>query len=360
MKKRILSALLSLVLIFSIVLASAQSEPDIHKYSYMFFGTFDTAITLIAFAPSQEEFDKNAKLVEDRFNELHKQFNQYLRYEGLNNMYYLNNNAAKEPVRVPEELFQLIKWAKEEQTRTQGMVNIALGAVLALWHDERDTADLSPEQAKLPDMDKLEAANRHTNIDFVILDEQEQTIYYQDPLLKLEVGAVAKGYATELVARMLLDTDMTSFIINAGGNVRTGHLPLDGRKAWGIGIQDPDAALVLPAGDDVMDILFLSDLSLVTSGDYQRYYMVDGKRYHHLISPETLMPADHMRSVTIITEDSGYADLLSTAVFLMPYEQGRAYVEDLEGVEALWVLNDRSIVMTEGIKVVSYTMGYRQ
>ncbi|HPY44319.1 MAG TPA: FAD:protein FMN transferase, partial [Clostridia bacterium] len=163
----------------------------------------------------------------------------------------------------------------------------------------------------------------------------------------------------ELVARQLLNSDMSSFIINAGGNVRTGHPPLDGRSSWGIGIQDPDADLVLPAGNDVMDVLYLSDLSLVTSGDYQRYYVVGDKRYHHLISPDTLMPADFMRSVTIITQDSGLADLLSTAVFLMPFEEGYEFVTSLEGVEAFWILSDRSIRMTPGAQAVSYNQGYR-
>lgn len=357
--KRFLAVLLSFVLLLGIMPMQGQME-QMHKFSYLFFGTFDTAITLIAFAKSQADFDEKARLVEERFKDLHKLYNQYLPYNDLNNVYYLNQHAAVEPVQVPDELFNLIQWAKDAQSQTQGKVNIAMGAVLALWHDEREAADLEPDKARLPDMDALKAANAHTNMDDIILDETNKTIFYQDPLLKLDVGAVAKGYAAELVAQMLLKTDMTSFIINAGGNVRTGHPPLDGRKAWGIGIQDPDSAIVMPAGDDVMDVLFLSNLSFVTSGDYQRYYVVDGKHYHHLISPETLMPSDFMRSVTIVTQDSGYADLLSTAVFLMPYEEGRAFVESLEGVEAFWVLNDRSIEMTDGLKEVSYATGYRQ
>lgn len=135
--------------------------------------------------------------------------------------------------------------------------------------------------------------------------------------------------------------------------MRAGLPPLDGRDAWGIGIQDPDVSLVLPGGNDIIDVLYLSDMSSVTSGDYQRYFTVDGVRYHHLVAPDTLMPPSYIRSVTIITQDSGIADLLSTAVFLMPFEEGYAFVESLPDVEALWVLNDRSIKMTKGAETLA-------
>ncbi|MGI6725160.1 MAG: FAD:protein FMN transferase [Christensenellales bacterium] len=362
MKKRLLSFILALLVCQGMLLvlpSLADDKTQIQKYSYMFFGTFDTAISIIGYAPGQEAFDKATALAETEFNRLHKLFDQYYPYEGLNNIYALNHGAAKDPMCVPEDLFNFLAWCKKQQHQTRGKVNIALGAVLALWHNERDNAELNPDKARLPDWTALEKANAHTSIDDLILDDARQTVFYADPLLKLDVGAVAKGYATELVAKQLLNSEMSSFIINAGGNVRTGHPPLDGRSSWGIGIQDPDAAVVLPGSNDVIDVLYLSDLSLVTSGDYQRYYVVNDKRYHHLIDPDTLMPADFMRSVTIITQDSGLADLLSTAVFLMPFEEGYEFVTSLKGVEAFWILNDRSIRMTPGAQSVSYHQGYR-
>ena len=137
--------------------------------------------------------------------------------------------------------------------------------------------------------------------------------------------------------------------------MRTGIMPQDGRKAWGVGIQDPDGNVFGLA--DYVEVLYIHDVSVVTSGDYQRYYEVDGKRYHHLIDPETLMPDTDFRSVSIITEDSGYADMLSTAAFLMPYEESRAFIESLDGVEAIWLFPDGSKEMTDGAKAVAKSFG---
>ncbi len=350
MTKRLTSFLLALMLLLSVAsfTGAETAETEYKKYSYMFFDTFDTVITIIGYAKDKAVFDELAQKSEGMFAHLHKIYNQYLPYEGINNLYYVNAEAAKAPVEIPQELFDLILWCKENQPMTKGKVNIALGAVLALWHDERENAEMDPAGAKLPDMDALKKAFEHTKMDDVILDEENRTVFFKDPALKLDLGAVAKGYAAEIVSQMLLSSPMPSFIINAGGNVRTGHPPLDGRTAWGIGIQNPDDAIVLQNSGEPSAVLFLADRSLVTSGDYQRYYIVDGQHYHHLISPDTLMPANFFRSVTIITEDSGIADLLSTAVFLMPVEEGQAFVASLEGVDALWILNDGSIVMTEG------------
>jgi thiamine biosynthesis lipoprotein len=192
-------------------------------------------------------------------------------------------------------------------------------------------------------------------MDKVILDEANSTVFFEDPGLSLDLGAVAKGYTAESAARLLLASPMTSFVINAGGNVRAGGKPLDGRNAWGVGIQDPFS----PAYSDAptVETLFLRDMSVVTSGINERYYEVDGVRYHHLIDPTTLFPARYMASVTIVTEDSQLADFLSTALFMMPYEEGRALIDSLPGVEALWVMPDKTIQMTDGLNAIAASKG---
>lgn len=334
---------------------AAQAEPQ--RYNTMFLDTFDTVITLIGYADSEEAFTHQAATAHEMYLYLHKLFDNYNSYEdeGIVNVYTLNERAAEEPVPVDPILFSLLTFCKNQYEAGQGQTNIALGSVLRLWHDYREAGLENPDAAQLPPMETLIAASEHTSIDDLILDAGAQTVFFADPQLKLDVGAVAKGYATEIVAQLLTAGGMPSFTISAGGNVRTGEPPLDGRKAWGVGIQDPDGAVFGTA--DIVEALYLSNLSVVTSGDYQRFYEVDGVRLHHLIDPDTLMPGAYYRSVTIVTQDSGYADLLSTAAFLMPYEESHDFIESLDGVEALWLFFDGSMTMTDGLVPFARSMG---
>lgn len=333
------------------------AAPEMTKYSTVFMDTFDTVIQVIGFAPSQEVFSEYAGQVHASFVYMHKLFDNYNSYEdeGIVSVYTLNQRAAQEPVKVDPILYHMLDFSKKHYEACRGQVNVAMGSVLSIWHDYREAGLDNPEAAQLPPMDALTAANAHTDISKLILDEENMTVFFADPQMKLDVGAAAKGYATEIAAQLLLDSEMSSFIISAGGNVRVGRSPLDGRPNWGVGIQDPDGA-VLGTGD-IVETLFISDKSVVTSGDYQRFYVVDGERYHHLIDPDTLMPPSDYRSVSIITEDSGYADMLSTAAYLMPYEESRAFIESLEGVEAIWVFPDMHIEMTDGAKPYAKSQG---
>lgn len=353
--------ILTLVLICCFALLAGGAAPaaaeNPGRYSTVFLDSFDTVISLIGFAPSEEAFDAQAAAVHDLYLYLHKLFDNYNSYEdeGIVNVYTLNERAADGPVKVDPILFGLLTFSKNQYETARGQTNIAMGSVLRIWHDYREAGLDDPEHAQLPPMDALQAAAEHIDIGDLVLDADAMTVYFADPELKLDVGAVAKGYATEIVAQMLLSGDMPSFVISAGGNVRTGEPPLDGRNAWGVGIQDPDGAVF--GTSDIVEALFLANRSVVTSGDYQRFYEVDGKRYHHLIDPDTLMPGDAYRSVSIITVDSGYADLLSTAAFLMPYAESRAFIDSLEGVEAIWIFSDGEMAYTDGAKAYARSFG---
>jgi len=321
-----------------------------------FFGTFDTIITIIGYAREEATFEKVTQEAKRRFERLHAVFDNYNAHEGVNGLFFMNREAPRGPVRVEPELMDLLQYCKEAQPQTKGTVNVALGAVLRLWHAFRDDAEYDPAAASLPSMEALRAAADHTDFDQVLLDPEGNTVTYLDPRIRIDVGSVAKGYAAQLVAEWMLASDMPSFIISAGGNVVAGNPPRDGRLRWGVAVQDPDG-LILGNAAGSLETLFVSNLSVVTSGDYQRYVVLDGVRYHHIISPDTLMPTDYMRAVTIVTEDSGWADILSTAVFLMPYEQGRAFVDSLDGVEALWVLHDSTVAMTDGMLPMAKSAG---
>ncbi len=336
---------------------SAPSSPALNRYSVVWLDTFDTVISLIGFAESEEAFAKEAERVHETLVYLHKLFDGYNRYEdeGIVSVCSLNECAGSEPVAVDPVLFALLRFAKAQYPLTHGQTNVAMGSVLSLWHEYREAGLSDPDSAALPPMDALKEASAHADIADLILDEEACTVFFADPLLRLDVGAVAKGYAAEIVAQMLLAGEMPSFILSAGGNVRIGESPADGRVNWGVGIQDPDGAAF--GASDIVETLFLRGCSVVTSGDYQRFYTVDGKTYCHLIDPDTLMPGTFYRSVSIITEDSGYADLLSTAAFLMPYDESRAFIESLPGVEAIWLFPDGTETMTDGIREAARSQG---
>lgn len=333
-----------------LLLSGAGCAGRMEKYSYEFMGTFDTMIQFIGYARNKDAFMEMAQKGQKRFEELHQLYDIYHDYPGLNNIKTINDKAGLEPVPVQKEILDIISFSIDWYEKTGGSVNIALGPVLSIWHEYRDEGLADPDRARIPDMELLKAAYEKSDIDKIIVDEDNGTVFLAEEGMKLDMGAVAKGYSTEMVAQELIDQGYDSFAISGGGNVRVVGTPKDGKRPkWSIGIQDPDGNEFIP-DRDLLDLAYVSDTSVVTSGDYQRYYVVDDKRMHHLIDPTTLMPAGYYRAVTVITQDSGEADFLSSTLFLLPYDKSLALAESLEGVEALWVMPDREIRATEGMK----------
>lgn len=332
---------------------SEKMSSGMIKGQKSFFGTFDTVIDIMAYTEDEDQFISYFKYAQGEFQRLHKLYDNYNSYEGLNNIHTVNEKAGIEPVVVDKDLLDLIAFSIDAYHLTQGKVNIAMGPVLAVWHDYREAGIADPQKAQLPPMEKLEEANKLTDINKVIVDPEASTVFLEEKGMSLDLGAVAKGYATELVAKGLEAQGLKSAIISAGGNVRTIGTPQDGsRKRWGIGIQNPD----LTAEENVVAVLYPKEASIVTSGDYQRFYKVDGKIYHHLIDPETLMPSTYFRSVSIMTPDSGLADLWSTALFLSDLEEGQKMAQ-AHKIDVLWYDMDMKESYTQGIGHILKTNG---
>ena len=340
MKRRIIAGMTALVLLLGGLTGCQQSQ----KYSAHYFDFFDTATTITGYADSQEAFDRVAQEIAAQLGEYHRLYDIYLRYEGLNNLCTVNEltDGVHPTLTVDRRIIDLLLYAKDMYRETEGLTNVAMGSVLKLWHDHRTIGRDDPAKAALPPTDALQEAARHTDIDAVVIDEENSTVTLTDPAMRLDVGAIAKGYAVEQVARWMEQEGYTGYILNVGGNVRTVGGRPDG-TGWTVGIENPaDTAA------DYIAKLELSGMALVTSGSYQRYYIVDGQKYHHIIHPDTLMPAEGLLSVSVVCADSGRADALSTALFCMPVEAGMALVEALEGVEALWVTADNAVHSTTG------------
>ncbi len=306
------------------------------RYEATFLQLFDTQTTIVAYTYDKKEFAEHAQLIYDKLEEYHQLYDIYKSYEGINNIKTINDNAGKAPVKVDQRIIDLLRFSKQWYDKTDGNVNIAFGSVLRIWHDYRDRGMEDPDSAELPPMDKLVEAARHTDINRIIINEEESTVYLADPDMSIDVGAIAKGYATEQVSRIAIEAGFTSGLISVGGNVRAIGTKGAERQPWNVGIQNPET------GEDLPDlhILDVSDASLVTSGIYERYYTVDGSDYHHIIDPETLFPSLEYKSVSILCKDSGMADALSTAIFNMHIDQGMEFIEGLSDVEAFWVLKN--------------------
>ena len=356
MGKRVVCFVLSLALCATLLAgcgqeaASASQDPELagyERYTVTWFDVFDTVTTVIGYAASQEEWDQQMEALHADLVEYHQLYDIYHTYSGVTNLRDVNDRAGQEPVEVDGRILGLLTEAKEMCETTGGKMNVAFGTVLKIWHNYREAALDDPAQAAVPSMEELEAAAQHCDINDLILDEEASTVFFADPELQLDVGSVGKGYAVEMVARAAEERGLKSALISVGGNLRSiGHKPDYTR--WTGGIQNPwttTADIVPTESGGYVAVVEVEDMSLVTSGNYQRYYELDGVRYHHLIDPDTLMPANYYSAVSVLAPDSGLADCLSTGLYCMPLEEGQALVESLENVEAMWMMNEEDEVV---------------
>ena len=325
--KRILCALLVCILLTGCSQKTRQTEEKI--YEATFLSLFDTVTVIKGAAESKEAFSELAGQLQRELLQYHQLFDIYNDYEGVVNLKAINDRAGEAPVAVDRRIIDLLLDCKRYYELTNGKVNVAMGSVLELWHEERNNGLNDPENAKLPKMESLKEASTHTDFDKVIIDEEASTVFFSDPDIRLDVGAVAKGWSVQRVA----ENAPAGLLISVGGNVcATG--PKRENTPWVVGVQNP-------SGGDYLHTLYVSSGCVVTSGDYQRCYAVDGKLYHHIIDPETLFPGTFWRSVTIVCDDSGLSDALSTALFLLPMEEGQMLL-DACGAKAMWEIGRAS------------------
>ena len=340
MRHRLSAAVIALALMLG-GLTACKQEPQ--KFSAHSFDYFDTVTTVTGYAESQESFDAISAQILDQLGEYHRLYNVYLRYEGMENLCTVNElvDGAHRTVTVDRRIIDLLLYAREMHHKTHGTVNVAMGSVLKLWHDYRTVGMDDPANAALPPADALTAAAQHTDIAHMVIDEANSTVTLTDPLMRLDVGAIAKGYATERVARWLEEQGITGYVLNVGGNVRAVGGRGDGTP-WAVGIEQPDGS------EGYLATLNLTKEALVTSGSYQRYYVVNGKRYHHIIHPATQMPADRFTAVSVVCADAGLGDALSTALFCMDLEEGQALIASIPNAAAHWVAVDGTRTASDG------------
>ena len=315
--------------------SSGEAQEKIDPKGKVYYAYFDTVSYVYDYAgDSAERFDDRSAEVSHILEKYHQLFDIYHEYSGINNLCTLNRQAGGDPIPVDEELLVFLRYAKEMYALTGGQMNVMLGAVLRLWHDCREAASEDPAHAAIPADAVLREAAEHTDIELLELDFEAGTARIADPAASIDVGALGKGYATEKAAQYLESIGAEGYVLNIGGNIRIiGNRP-DG-SGWRTGVRDPAD----PDGHYAL-YLRIADTACVSSGVYERYFVVDGQRYHHIIDPDTLYPANYYAALTVLTKDSGLADALSTALFCLDFEDSLALAESLEGVEVCWLFPD--------------------
>lgn len=312
------------MLILLFITGCSNSKVDSHNYFYM-----DTYINVKIY--DAENSENVFKKIEKIYKEYHELADRYHGYDNLKNVYYIkNNDSNEETIKIDSKLCSMIKLGLDYNKKTNGSFNINMADILDVWKEYRENKNGIPTKEELEEAkgninpinlnDNCELENNHPSID---------------------LGAIAKGYATEKVGEYLKEKGINKFIINAGGNVLVGD-HYDNSK-YKIGLEKPDQT------KEIYKVLKLNNTSVVTSGGYERFYTYEGKTYHHIIDYNTMYPANYFKSVTVVTKDSGLADTLSTSLFLMPVEDGKKLIKDLD-VDVIWYTIDDEIIKTEGIK----------
>ena len=272
----------------------------------------------------------------DRIREIESKMT--INNNGTSEIIALNEAAGIKEVKVSTDTFDVLERGKYYSELSKGRFDITVGPIVKLWN-------IGTEYAAVPDPKVLEEKRQLINFNKLHLDRSTLTAKLDDPGMQVDLGAIAKGYTADEVAKVLKENGVQHAIINLGGTVLTIGGNMQGNP-WKIGIQDP----FNPRGD-FLGIIPVKDKTIVTSGTYERYFEQDGKRYHHILDPRTGFPADNeVASVSIVTDKSIDGDGNSTSVLLLGLEEGMKFIESEKNIEAIFVTYDKKVYITSGLK----------
>lgn len=300
---------------------------------------FGTILTITLYGGDEEELKE---ITEKSFGECERLENIFSARLSDSELSMLNEQAALGPVEVSDELMYLISEALAYNKLSEGALDISIGRLVDMW-------GIGTENQRVPDMEELKPYIDKDGCGSIIIDEEKNTVFYNSSLVSIDLGAVAKGYAADCIKKYICDNMEAPYgILDFGGNIMTIGQKADG-GSWNIGITNP----ISPS--QVYGVVSVKDMCVVTSGNYERYFIEDGVRYHHILNPHTGYPADSgIISSTIIGENSMQCDALSTACYILGVDRAMELVDSIEGVEAVFIDNDGRPHASKGISKYNF------
>lgn len=314
----------------SLFLAGCQGTPHLVKRSQMLMGT---VVFVTAVGSDESTVQQAAKAGLDEIRRLEELLSTWIPTSELSKV---NAAAGRGPIQVSQETFEVLTRSLEMAKLTQEGFNVAVGPAVKAW-------DASGE-GQVPSQEDLEALRPQMELSNMRLDEKTRSVWLRRPGMSIDVGGIGKGYAADLAARVMQASGATAGVVALSGDIKTfGRMPDHQRFVFGI--QHPRKEQ-----GEVLGRIELEDEAVSTAGDYQRYFMKDGVRYHHILDPATLLPARGCQSVTVIAKDGVMADGLDTGIFVMGPDKGMALIESLPDVEGVIVDQEGTVFVSSGLK----------
>lgn len=324
----------SLPILLPVIFFAHACTPSVHIYkrSQVLMGTV-VEITVVTRNKERAEEAMTAAFKEIR--RLEKIMSTYIPSSDISRV---NAAAGLSPVKVHKDLILVVKKALEFARLSGGAFNIALGPAIDLWN--------VTESDRIPSDQELEAIRPLTDLKNIMVDDTADTLFLKEKGMRINLGGIGKGFAADYAYNVLLKHGIRSGIVAVAGDLRVFGKRPDG-SAWNIGIRHPRKKEGVMAQVRFSD---RADMAISTSGDYERFFMKNGLRYHHVLSPDTLYPSRGNQSVSVIAKDSTMADAISTAIFAMDPEKGFKLLESLPEVEGIIMGDDGHIGLSPGLK----------
>ena len=283
------------------------------------------------------EVEKTCDAAESRISGLDKMLSIF---DNTSVVSKINSDSEKRIVKVPQELFYLVKRAKEYFMLTEGTFDITVEPLIEIL-------GFGPKEKIMPDGQAIEEALQYIGLDKIALDEENKTLVFKYPRIRMDFGGFAKGYAVDEAVKIFKQSGIMNGLINIGGDLYCMGANPDG-KSWSIGIKDPENK------NEILAVLEVRNKAIATSGTYENFYIYNNKRYSHIIDPHTgLSVTNNITSVTIIADDCATADALATAVFVLGEHRAIELIEKLTDIECLLVINRRGktdIALSSGME----------